>query len=376
MNNISLFLIVILACASCIVPFDPDIIETQELVVISGVITDKPGLHYVRVSRSVAFDEPWVEKPISGCTVSVMDNFNENRSYEEISPGLYEVLLEESYLKVNKSYRIIVISPVGSIYKSELDTLLACPPIESIYFEETSRSMNGDTYPGIQFYNNLKPLEKGARSFRWLLKETWEYKVPYAANYIHEDNYTIPFPGSDFSTCYKTEKVESLFSATTRNQDEEVLHRNPLHFVSNRTNRLSIKYSLLVEQHSLTNTAFNYWSRLRSGINDTLSLYETQPLNIVGNISNETNHQEQVLGFFYASQVQKKRVTVENRFSFHVTTPYCDLIQVHSLDSLPRYIRSYLIISGQQSYGNIHTGPGGCFNCMEFGGVLEKPEYW
>lgn len=378
-NKISLVLILIWACASCIVPFDPDINETQDLMVISGVITDKPGLHFVTVTRSVAFDEPWVMKPVSGCGVSVIDNLGEEREYEHVSDGLYAVILDKAFLKLNKSYRVKVISPVGSIYLSELDTLLACPPIESVYFEEDTKRFDydGETYPGIQFYTDLKPLKKGAQSFRWLVDETWEYKVPYVANRIWEDKRLILFPGSDFSTCYKKQKVESLFFATTRNQVEEVLYRNPLHFVSNRSNRLSIKYSVLIEQQSLSNTAYDYWSRLRSSINDTVSLYDTQPLNVAGNIFNETNPQEQVLGLFYASQVQKKRIFVENRFSFQVGTPSCELTYI-TRDSLQliRFGRIYLIVSGQLNNGPIETGPGACFNCLELGGVLEKPDYW
>lgn len=377
-SKITVILILSLACVSCIEPFDPDLHETQDLMVISGVITDAPGLHYVTISRSVAFDEPWNLKYVSGCEVSVMDNFEEVRSYNEVSPGLYEVLLDRSYLQINKTYQLIVESPLGSIYKSEPDTLLACPPVESLYFEESVKRYHfeGFTYPGIQFYNDVIPQENGARSFRWVLNETWEYKVPYVANMLVDHGDSRSFDGRGLSTCYKMEKIESLYSATIRNQLDTELRRNPLNFVPNRNQKLSIKYSLLVEQHSLTNTAFDYWSRLQSSINDTVSLYETQPLNISGNIYNESNPDEQVLGLFYASQIQEERIMVENGFSFEVAGPRCEIIEYPHVDSIPEQGLFYVNFIPGDYLDRYQTGPPGCFNCMESGGLLEKPDYW
>jgi hypothetical protein len=51
-NRIHIILMVILACHSCIEPYDPIINETQEVMVIDGMISDEPGIYKVTVSIS------------------------------------------------------------------------------------------------------------------------------------------------------------------------------------------------------------------------------------------------------------------------------------------------------------------------------------
>ena len=96
-NKYHSLLVFLLALASCVVPYEPEINETQEVLVISGSLTDKAGFHYVSVSLSAPYNEPEL-KPLEGCVVSVEDERGDLRVYHEQIPGLYEILLGSDFL--------------------------------------------------------------------------------------------------------------------------------------------------------------------------------------------------------------------------------------------------------------------------------------
>lgn len=350
---------------------------------ISGHITDKPGLHYVSVTKSIPYSG-YELKPVSDCNVRVIDGEGNPRLYHNSGPGIYEVNLSSSYLSVGKTYSIIVETPGldRQVYQSIPDTLLACPPIDSLYYEVLDRGASdlNIPFPGIRFYNDLKGSVDGAQCFRWVLYETWEFSLPEEAYAIYDGNEINDFDGSKYRTCYKTDMIKSVYTATTTYFAENRLYKNPLNFVSNQSPRLATNYNLLLQQHSLTYQSFDYWDRLRSNITESGGLFETQPSSVFGNINCTTDPEEEVLGLFYATQVQEKRIMVTEDFPFDVEHASACLLGTVSADSLdelkidfPVYLISTYLDTTIYLYGRAW-----CFDCRErFGGsVIEKPDFW
>lgn len=155
------------------------------------------------------------------------------------------------------------------------------------------------------------------------------------------------------------------------------IHQQPLHFVSNQTPRLQEKYSLLVVQHSLSYDAFLYWDKIRAQSGDAGGLFETQPSSSRGNISNINDPDEKVLGYFFASQVQEKRINVSEDFDFPIVGFDCPLDTAQSLED---FGMNYPYI--MWSLSNWGRGPPyaysykECHDCTYRGGVTTKPDYW
>jgi len=178
-------------------------------------------------------------------------------------------------------------TPDGNDYQSTYDTLLACPSIDSIYYEVKSQGTSDpeQTLYGIQFYNDVTGTAETSRNFRYILTETWQYTSPYIAQYIWWGGPVIPVSRDTIYTCYMSDSVPELFSASTSSLSVNILKHNSLNFVTNETPRLKTKYSLLVEQQSLTNEAFHYWDRMKSQSADAGGLYESQPSSTTGTTS-------------------------------------------------------------------------------------------
>lgn len=380
MNSYSIALLAALACTSCIDPFEPEIRESQSVMVINGMITDIPGIHEVTVTRSTPYNDPHI-LPVSGCVVTVEDETGTYHSYREQSPGLYRADLPASFLSVGRTYSITVQPPPGMVtYRSDFDTLLACPPIDSIYFEVQTRGTTdpGRRLQGIHFYSDLNGLPGTRGNYRWLLEETWEYRTPYIGQYIYEYQGA---PIGDFYTdhlhrCFVTRPVSGLYSGSTRFLSENALRRNPLNYVSDETPRIKIRYSLLVTQLSLTNAAFDYWDRLEAQSEESGGLYETQPYSVTGNICNPGDPGEKVLGFFYASQQRTKRIIVPNDFDFDIPGYTCTLDTAFNFDDFLSDYPYYLISIDPMGGFPYLFGDQNCFDCRKRGGVTEKPDFW
>ena len=211
-NRYQIFLLLLLVCTSCIEPYEPEISESQDVLVISGSVTDQPGFQYVTISISAPYNSPEV-RPVSGCVVSVEDEVGTMRVYTEQESGLYEAYLESSFLGVGKAYSLYVVTPNGGEYRSEYDTILLCPPVDTVFYEVQSEGTSDPevSYYGLQFYNNLEGVEEGARNFRWVITETWEYTSPYYADVIFDGHGYENFNGSEINVCYMTEGINSLF---------------------------------------------------------------------------------------------------------------------------------------------------------------------
>ncbi|MCK5694430.1 MAG: DUF4249 family protein, partial [Bacteroidales bacterium] len=155
------------------------------------------------------------------------------------------------------------------------------------------------------------------------------------------------------------------------------LRRLPLNFVSNETDRLSVTYSLHVQQQSLSSEAYDYWRRMNDQSVGSGGMYEKQPASVEGNIYSVDNPEEVVLGCFYATQLREQRLFVHNNnlFEFNVPHIQCQYEPMSSIGVLgPGLFPVYLYIPGpfQPSF----WGPEECFDCRIQGGDTIRPINW
>jgi len=366
----------------CIEPFMPKIDESQESLVIEGQITDQEGYHYIHISRSANFNDPY-KIPEQDCLVEVINNKGNIFQFYESEPGLYETWMEQKYLTLGTQYKLQVTTADGNEYQSDYELLLSpSPPVDSIYYELEIRETYDPDFPiyGIQFYIDLDATNDFARNYRWELEETWEYHSGYWIQYYYDGtlhNMENPFL---LYFCWRTEPIRKIYTATTRYSTSNKIKKYPLLYVSNQSNRLAIKYSLLIKQYSLSNAAYDYWDQLKKQNQESGGLYETQPARVRGNISNINDPGEEVLGFFYISSVTKKRIFVTGPFNFHFPGAQCKLDTIgrdnplHSYTTYPVYLISLSDLGQGPPYA---TGKGGiCFDCTAGGGTTTKPDFW
>ncbi|UCH14215.1 MAG: DUF4249 domain-containing protein [Bacteroidales bacterium] len=371
--------LILIIVANCIDPFYPDIEEYENVLVVDGFITNENSVYKVKLSRTQHFDDA-ENKPVPGAVVQVIDDSGNVYLFRETKTGTYESNPGEFTGQVGRKYKLNIETTDGNKYESGFEGMKNIPEIDSIYWEykEKPASDVNNPYRGIQILIDTHDPENKTRYYRWSWSETWEFVTPY-----HKD--TLP------RHCWKKDSSRVIEISSTDHLTEDIIRNYPLYFISEGTNRLSIRYSILVRQYSLTSDCFNYWSRIRETNENTGTLFDPIPTQVIGNITDLNNPDKPVLGYFQASAVASKRIFIDRSelialpLSVSSGFEYCEsLIVKDSLDN-PRpeylgYVENYgWVIYFQEVSGPILvtylTNSISCVDCS-LTGTPVKPDFW
>jgi len=368
----------------CIYEYNPDLKGSDNELVINGKVTDQEGYQYIEISRSVAPYEKDDERPVSGYSVEIQDEMGNSFPGAEMEPGFYGCWMDQEYLVQGRKYRLSVTSNNGNLYVSDFDILLPCPDIDSITYEiqEKETEIPDFTYMGLQFYVNTDCSGEYAKNFKWEMEETWEYHARYDIGAIYDGRIRdLDHIIRDYFYCWQSNKILNLYTFSTQNLNSGLIRNFPLHYVSSNTDRLGIKYSILVKQHSLSREAYKYLNTLEIQSKQSGELYESQPAQIQGNIHPQDEGGETVLGLFYTTSVKENRIFVNSPFK--TWKPYCE---PHGLSTseLNDYLSSlgpnlypiYLYYEDLGLFRIYDFAAQECFDCRKRGGITERPDFW
>ena len=373
------YLLIIVFLSGCIKPFDPEIEDgSTDNFVVQGMVSTKSGWQEVTVSRASSVNDATF-LPVSDCVVEITDDLGQSYMLEENNTGVYRIWLNSGDLVPGRSYRVSIITPDGSTLQSDFDQLPTSPLVNDVYFNIQDIPTNDpDVFThGIQFYVDLISDKNDSKYYRWKLTETWEYHAQYPKKIFYNGSVQeLSPPDWSQNVCYRTLLVDQIFTLSTTNFEGNSFNGFPLHFVDNASSRLSVLYSLLIEQIALSESAYNYWEDLRLNNSQDGGLYNTQPIAIKGNLVNITNPEKDVLGFFQASTVTTKRIFVqpdpEFNMDFDNGCSTTELGRGGFSNISPSQYPAYLLL-GENDWLVMTDA---CVDCTELGGTLDKPFYW
>lgn len=378
---IIIFLVFVIFLPSCITPYEPAIsTNAMNKYVVSGEITDNSEIQTVFVSKASNIRDPEYIK-VTGCYIRIFDDKGNQFEMQESEPGIYKTRIDKSYLTPGKSFKLDILTTDGIHIESDFDKMNECPEIDSIYFKKKERPQNlsGLIIKGLQFYIDLEAGNLPSHFFRWEATETWEYHVPFARMWYYDGTVHHISP-TDYSrmVCWSTDTVKSIFTLSTEGLTENRYYMLPLHFVDNYSPRLMYGYSLLINQFALSEAAYTYWDQLRINSSEQGEFYQKQPLSIAGNLYNNTNPDQKVLGFFGASSVKSRRIFVNHIDDIDVhQINYCrpETIRIGGLRAIRPSDYPAFLAGSEVSYSLIYLSRS-CVDCMSLGGTTLKPDFW
>lgn len=376
----------LLSGTGCVERFYPneDDILTGTLV-INAHLTDKPGEQSIQVSRS---DQLYYStyKPEDGCIIEVENEAGNITVFSEKEAGNYIALFEEDFFNSGSSYSMRLLTSRGLVYESESTILHPSSAIDSVYYniENQATTDPAVTLEGLRFYMDVEIAPERAAFLRWELIETYEFKNPDYKGFIYDlDRVLRPLPDSmDDRNCWITAYVNAIYTLDVRNFGRGYYSFMPLHFVSNETQRLRYRYSLLVRQYSMDEPAFRYWDRLKKNSQELSGMNSSQPSLTPSNICNSANPDEPVLGFFSISGVSEKRIfvgkvpglTVPDKLFCFPTFEFPRLRWMLNQD-LPLFLsEAKFPLDGIVYFGET---PQYCLDCrLRKGSSGDPPDYW
>ncbi|MEI7582554.1 DUF4249 domain-containing protein [Runella sp.] len=352
----------------CVLPFSPpEVASADRFLVVDGFLntngkdSSRITLTYTQVvsNKNTFSTELKAQIIVEGDKGSTF-------TFTEIGKGLYR--LAPRTFNAAENYRIRIKTTGKKEYLSEYVAPKQTPPIDSVTYKIASDKKF------VQINVNTHDALNKTNFYRWKFEETWEYNMPQYSLYEIKNNAIIDRV-ENINTCWKTETPSSILLASTIKLSQDVIRDAPITNIPTATNKLLIKYSILVKQFGLTEEGFKYWSALAKTTETTGGLFDAQPSQVTGNIKCTTNPQELVFGFFNAGVPQEKRVFLSLGLGLYSQCAPFDTVSRADAIKGQYFLLSQYFAEGS-SVADYIVGDPGCGDCRTKGGITKRPSFW
>lgn len=373
LNSVKFFVSIfyMIVSGSCIVQFVPELVEDQELLVVEGLITDQPGPNTVKLSKSLPLGTMSSAKPLGGCSVQISDDLGNYYNLYETGEGIYTTDPVNFKGVIGRSYSLHIDRNLGYrtlSYESSAMVMNPVPPIDSIYYEKKIIKESFDGWFGIdecQIYLDTHDPENECKYYRWTFSETWILRLLF------------PVPNM---TCWVTANTKRVNVKNASSIQEASVNSHPITYISNATDRLKVRYSILVTQHSLSEEEYTYWDKVNNFIKEVGGLYDIIPSSVPNNIHCIGNPDEKVLGYFSVSSVSTKRIYIQDNFSGIIDQyPNCINDTIYGdFDPPELNVTAWTLIDHPAGVGpreRVLTYRKACADCTTRGTTI-KPDFW
>lgn len=369
---LSIAMICLLVLSGCVKPFAPPVLQTEHrLLVVEGFINSGPGaVTAITLGRSRRLSDTARVHPERGAAVRIESSGGHNHVLGEAAEGVYRS--QPLQLDPSLQYRLSITTADGSLYRSDFVPVQATPPIDSLTWQQEN---------DVTLYAFTHDPENKTRFYRWTFTETWEYHT-LIDSHLGFRNGQVFFRDSSnaVNVCWRTAASTDILVATSRQLDRDVIHRFPLATIPQHAARLGVRYSVLVRQYALTAAAFAYWQQLQRNTQSLGGLFDVQPSELTGNLHNERNPAEPVIGYIGASSVTEKRMFIRHSelrdWKVEESGASCG-VQLIAPDSARFYLADGLY--GPAYYvtgGGLAIARTACVDCTASGGNNLKPSFW
>ncbi len=294
-------------------------VEFQEKLVIEGQLRKGAvSIIEIQVSQSIPYQAAPVTNFVSGGSLTLINDSGEERAIPEVEGGRFLASIDSNdpfAIETGRAFKIHL-SLGGNTYESAWDTLFAVPKPDSMSIQWKRQSVLNESENIIdenlwQAYIHT-PLSVDASPIRPALK--WDFSAVWSL-------VEYPPPPPAFArTCYISEGLNldkiAVFDPSSSDRmrvDGLFLTESPISF------RVANGQYLTALQQSLSHSAFVYWEQVGQVVSRSGGFLETPPGKIKGNITQLEDPDKEILGLFYASEIDTVRVFMRSQdFPFQV----------------------------------------------------------
>jgi hypothetical protein len=377
-------LILIVLFVACVEPYDIKNTSPTSMLVVEGIISNQLKRHQISLSRATPLNE---RKFIyeQGATVTISDQQGTVISLAEESPGIYET--PEFSAQPGAIYTLHIFTADGNEYASQQVPFKDGADIGEVYAAYANTAEDG---PGVQVYVDTDDPTGQTRFYRWNYIETYKVISPFPSvwNWIGNNSVEPRVEGID--TCYATDTLRQINIRHTRDLERDQVTAQKIRFIPEYSHILRHRYSILVQQFSLSEASYLYWENLRTISEKQGSLSDVQPGSLLGNITSLTNPSETVLGYFEACKVSEKRIFFSATEFYDDGLKFPKVFRAYCLEIAPilvpqadldvqmkRYERTMYIWDafGEAPATTFELMPKSCCDCRDQG-PTERPPFF
>lgn len=293
----------------------------EDLLVIDATITNELKRQEIQITRTYPFGES--PSPETEATVKVISN-GVDIIFEETEPGVY-LSISAFKAETNVAYQLNIVSKNNRSYSSSNQRLTTETQIDNI---SVVRTVNDDNVDGVAFLANSFDPSNSAKFYKYEFIETFKVIAPLwvnkdaivTSNVFPDCTVGLVDRPENLRVCYRTEVSNQFNLTTTANLIEDRVDGHLAHFLSNQDYKISHRYSLLIKQLVLSSEGYEYLENLNRFTAEGSAFSQVQTGFLVGNILNDNNNNEKVIGFFEVASVDSQRVFF-NYTDFYPNSP-------------------------------------------------------
>ncbi|MCW3784872.1 DUF4249 domain-containing protein [Marinilabiliaceae bacterium AAT] len=293
--NYTFIILCSITLVNCVYKYEPDISKYENILVVEAELSNLPGPYEVKLSRSFGYGQK-NGSPVCDATVKFMDKTGLEIPLFETNEGIYQTIDNSFQGIVGKSYKLHI-EIDDEIYESDFETIKEPIPIDNIYWEFKKIDNNR----GIDILIDAHDSNNKTHFYAWDYEETWKFHVPF-------NNYDL-FP--ELEECYKSDRNTNFITTSTTNRNNDIVKGHSLKFITEEDNRLYLRYTILVKQHSLSEPTYKYFKDLNELNYNQGTLFDPIPGPLSGNIENVSGNNKFVLGYFFVSGATEKRIFID-----------------------------------------------------------------
>jgi hypothetical protein len=371
MKRMQIMWAILLAVVSCRQHYDPPVISSGATFLVVEANLNPQGPTSILLTKSVPLTRGISIKPELNAQVTVEGKDNSIRPLSSIGNGRYNNV--NLGLTIGAEYRLHIKTNDGKEYLSNYVKAKKTPVVDSIGYELESEGLRVQAY--------AHDVTKQTRYYRWDFDETWEIRSPFPSSYIYDINLKKirdrKFPDEDVAVCWKYESSSTIVLANSTRLLDDIIYKAPVHFIANGSEKLAVRYSILLRQYALDKEAYNFYELMKKNTEDIGNIFSPQPSEIRGNIFNVRDSREYVLGYVTASTVEELRKFIQIPWHFFMDcNPY-------KVPDTPDSIKYYFGPGGPLiPYSYDYPPPSywgaepECVDCTRRSGNTKRPSYW
>jgi hypothetical protein len=349
----------------------PDTQADASVIVVEGdIVVGGAAENLFQLTRLRNLSQQ-TEIPVTNARVDILAGNGNTWPLTEKSPGKYATTAS---LPTNQTYALRITAG-GKTYETPAQTPVITPQIDSVTWSQEPTS--------IRIAVHTRDAANQTRHYRWKHIETWESRAWYETYFDFVNGSIVTRPvGDQIYTCWKTAPSAAILISNSRSLDKDVISYQPVASLSKPSEKVYVRYSILVQQMGITREAYDFWDILRKNTELTGTLFDPQPANMPTNIRCTNDPKAKVIGYVSVGTITEKRL-----FILHSALDgwpnrneilSCDAFEFSKtqaenfLRNNPNYLPAYFITAG----GGFGVAPKGCIDCRLLGGTTVKPHFW
>lgn len=379
-KNIFGFLVTFALLCGCIEPYDPPTTtDNPDFIVVDGFVNLTTGVATVTIKRSIPLLSDQPAQPELNAMVYLYDDQGGITHLTSVGNGVYAT--SSLALDVEKKHSLYFKTLSNREYQSDFVTFKKTPPIDSL----TWRVVDGFVEVNV----NTHDPTGNSRFYKWNFIETYEYNAPYTSQYMLLPGNEVKSRTRDemINTCWKSESEKSIVIGTSSKLSEDRISNKTVRAILGGTTPISKKYSILVEQNSISPKEYQYWLDVQKTTETLGGLFDPMPSEVIGNVFSLTDPNERVIGYFSGGEVTSQRLFIDDSelrdlvpiFKFP-NTCQLDTVLLQNLDLLfnqDRLVNAVYSTAGMPVHIGYTFSAPNCIDCRLYGGGdTIKPDFW